>query len=337
VAFYYSGSLIVSAFIIYFFMGFKDDLLFIGMSLLPLLTVACVYRSYRYVPKEHQPKPDWGHFSFPWKPTILMAVYGFAYGMQEPSLYQFIGPHSSPGAMIAGAIVLVGIVFSSKHFDFTLIYRIALPVMVGGFLLVPAFGDVGETISGLCISMSYASFSILAMLILSNITYRFGIAAVWLFGIERGVRALFMYFGRELTNLLAGSTLSTFVQSTTFTIVVVILVVVMTMVLLSEKDLSSRWGITFSPAEKNSIGGDRAAYEQRRLAEACSDLSRRYKLSSREEEVLFLLALRRDAATIENELFIANGTLKAHTRHIYTKMGIHKRQELYKLLGINDE
>ena len=37
---------------------------------------------------------------------------------------------------------------------------------------------------------------------------------------------------------------------------------------------------------------------------------------------------------IQQELFIAEGTFKAHTRHIYEKMGINSRKELFGLLGV---
>ena len=35
---------------------------------------------------------------------------------------------------------------------------------------------------------------------------------------------------------------------------------------------------------------------------------------------------------IERDLFIANGTAKAHVRHIYQKLDIHSREELFALL-----
>ena len=38
---------------------------------------------------------------------------------------------------------------------------------------------------------------------------------------------------------------------------------------------------------------------------------------------------------IEHELYIANGTAKAHVRHIYQKFGIHSREELFEVLGID--
>ena len=53
-----------------------------------------------------------------------------------------------------------------------------------------------------------------------------------------------------------------------------------------------------------------------------------------EEEVLLLLAQRKTVGIIKRELFIANGTAKAHVRHIYQKLDIHTRQELFDLLGV---
>lgn len=38
---------------------------------------------------------------------------------------------------------------------------------------------------------------------------------------------------------------------------------------------------------------------------------------------------------IERELYIANGTAKAHVRHVYQKFDIHSREELFDLLGVD--
>ena len=78
-----------------------------------------------------------------------------------------------------------------------MIYRIALPLMVAAFLILPNVGVLGQAASDFCTSASYTAFSILIMLIMANLCYRYGMSAVWLFGIERGVRALFTLFGRQ--------------------------------------------------------------------------------------------------------------------------------------------
>nr|WP_253288194.1 MULTISPECIES: helix-turn-helix transcriptional regulator [Paraeggerthella] len=63
-----------------------------------------------------------------------------------------------------------------------------------------------------------------------------------------------------------------------------------------------------------------------------SDLSRVYSLSPREEEVLQLLAQRATVAEIEEALYVSQGTVKAHINHIYRKLGIHSKAELFGLL-----
>ena len=111
----------------------------------------------------------------------------------------------------------------------------------------------------------------------------------------------------------------------------VVAVALATAVLLSERDLSSRWGANFP-----SGGTDSAAMiRKQELADRCDEIARTYKLSAREEEVLLLLAQRKTVGIIERELLIANGTAKAHVRHIYQKLDIHTRQELFDLLGLD--
>lgn len=61
-------------------------------------------------------------------------------------------------------------------------------------------------------------------------------------------------------------------------------------------------------------------------------LAREHGLSPRETEVFILLAQGRDRAFIQNELFISDATIKTHTQHIYTKLGVHSKQELISLV-----
>ena len=69
---------------------------------------------------------------------------------------------------------------------------------------------------------------------------------------------------------------------------------------------------------------------------ACSELASSHGLSQREEEVLLLLAHHKSASEIGSELCVAHGTAKAHIRHVYQKLGIHSRDELFGLVGVDD-
>ena len=57
-----------------------------------------------------------------------------------------------------------------------------------------------------------------------------------------------------------------------------------------------------------------------------------HRLTPREREVMELLAQGKSLSGVAHELIIAEGTAKAHTRHIYEKLGINTRQELLDLL-----
>ena len=39
---------------------------------------------------------------------------------------------------------------------------------------------------------------------------------------------------------------------------------------------------------------------------------------------------------MEESLFVAQGTIKAHTSRIYRKLGVHSKEELFELLGIEE-
>ncbi|NTW28940.1 MAG: helix-turn-helix transcriptional regulator [Coriobacteriia bacterium] len=333
VALYYSLSLLWGAFVVLVMKGLVFSYLAIFTTALPILSLICVAMSFGAIPAADRPKRTWGKFSFPWKPVALMAVYAFAHGLRESALYSESGPHSSWGVVVAAAIVVVGVLSRHESFDFAIIYRVGLPLMVGGLLLVPLFSGVGTHVSNFCVAASYTSFSILIMLILSNITYRYGVGAVWLFGIERGFRALVMWFGRMTNNLFDAIGLSANTQSAVISVAVVLLIVACTMIFLSEKELSSRWGITLLGGEKR----DDQLEEKNRVANLCVKLAAQHNLSPREAEVLQLLALGKSIGDIERELVIARGTAKAHLGHVYGKLNIHTRNELFEMLGVSAE
>lgn len=81
--------------------------------------------------------------------------------------------------------------------------------------------------------------------------------------------------------------------------------------------------------------GNGEAVRKQELVDRCELLAKRFGLTSRETEVLILLAQRKTVGMIERELYIANGTAKAHVRHVYQKFDIHSREELFDLLGVD--
>lgn len=65
----------------------------------------------------------------------------------------------------------------------------------------------------------------------------------------------------------------------------------------------------------------------------CQKASNTFGLSQREQDVLLLLARGFSNSRIQQELYIAQGTVNYHTRNIYAKLGIHSKQELIDLVA----
>lgn len=64
----------------------------------------------------------------------------------------------------------------------------------------------------------------------------------------------------------------------------------------------------------------------------CNQAAQDYKLSNREQEILYYLAKGRNAQFIADELSISAYTAKTHVYHIYQKMGINSQQELISIV-----
>ena len=63
-----------------------------------------------------------------------------------------------------------------------------------------------------------------------------------------------------------------------------------------------------------------------------SALIEEYALTRREAEVFELFAAGRDSGYIREKLFISRDTASSHLKHIYAKMGIHSKRELFDLI-----
>ena len=58
----------------------------------------------------------------------------------------------------------------------------------------------------------------------------------------------------------------------------------------------------------------------------------RYRLSARETEVMELIARGHSVARIAEALVVSENTIRTHSKRIYAKLDIHKRQELIELV-----
>ena len=320
---YYASSLIAGAAVIWVWRGFMLPWLPVMTCVLPIVSLAMLRACYASLPAEAPGEADASAapFTFPAKPVAVVAVYSFAFGLQEATAYQSWGPHSSPGLVACAALVVAVIALLPRRVEFASLYGTWLPLVSATFLVLPGLGVMGASATGFCANFGYAASEMFVMTMMGSLSYHYGVSAVWLFGIERGVRALAMIAGRLADEALASLGLST-------TPLIVLAVLAATFMVATERRLSSTWGVQVREMESPAA---REASRRRALVARCAELGRSGGLSQREEEVLLLLAQGKTAGEIARELMIANGTVKAHVGHIYQKLNVHTREELLEM------
>lgn len=329
VAVYYAASILFGAAVIILCRGLITTYLCVAAAILPLISMACALFSFKHIPPESLPVARKPSAPFPWTPIALMSLYAFAYGLRENELTSVMGPMSSFGVIAASSIVLIGIVGFRDRFDLDVMQRVALPAMVCSLIFVSAYNYIGVIFANLCASLSYTAFSIFIFCILCNLSRRFGFSAIMLFGLERGIRAVFSLLGRLADNavvtLYGHSILSDLIVATT----IAALIIAFALILWKTPHRRDLWHV---PAFEEDAAGNKdrlgAPSAEEKLAISCAIVRKRYDLTPREEDVLLLLVQGESIAGVAQTLVIAKGTAKVHVRHIYEKLGVHTRNEL---------
>lgn len=312
-----------------FFCGGLDELrMAFAVIGLPFIAAGCLRAAYRAIPAADRPARTCPKFTYPWKIFALLALYSFAYGLRQSSLAQGAGMHSSLSTAIIMAVLFASAYFFSTRFNIGALYRSPLVLIVCGFLLVPTEGVLGATVSSYLISMSYSLVGIIVALLLYDISKRLGVTVVVFAGIK-GAEQVFVIWGKGVTEALGTSGMGQGVQEVLVAVAVVAMVLAATLILLSEKELASKWGVRILDAG----GLVEKTPEEERLETRVAELAAHAHLTPRETEILELVAKGKNGPAIMGDLFIAEGTFKAHMSHIYEKCGVANRRELRALLG----
>ena len=95
--------------------------------------------------------------------------------------------------------------------------------------------------------------------------------------------------------------------------------------------------IPITKREQSIIDLTSAPVKPSEIDEICNEVASEFVLSEREAEILKLIAKGNTANGIANKLFISPHTVNTHIRHIYDKVGIHKRSELLEYLNMRKD
>lgn len=297
-----------------------------GTVATPALSFLLCWMSDRYVaPRDTGAEaPHQIRYAFPWKPVALMAFAGFTAGFGSFTLFGQTASTRMLATFVVGVALLAALgLFRGKvkpnHLANTAFVLTAL-----GLVLVATTGSVNPGPAAFLIMVAYITLCVFGLALLGNLSLRFGISSLWLFGLGRAASELMMGVG-SYGRFVPGATLLAENGYGLAVLSMVELVGLVSVVMLwrSERSFSSHWAVEAIDIES----GRTIVSEREKVSAGCAAVARRSGLTERELEVFEMLALGRSYQEISQGLCLSMGTVKTHVRHIYGKLGIHSREE----------
>ena len=327
VALYYSVSLVFEQFLIFMVTQYPAGFSLWVSAALPLVSLACYARAVRRLPQRDLPHPTQLKTTLPWKIILLTCLSSFTQGMV--STYSF--SHGIPtylGILTPSLVVLASVLLATRRFNFHTTYSAFLPLMAACVVFaIPLQAAGADGLAEFFAIAANRTVVLLMFVLLCGMVQTYRLSAVLLFSVERACMLAASVAGRALGTAtdIAHAPLPQVGMLTAFA---GILMAVFLYLFFSERYLSSTWGVVF----KGAPGEER---EELAIVRAV-DLARAHALSERETEVMLAAIQGRSIREMEEELVIANGTVKAHLQHIYRKFGVHSKRELCELVGASD-
>ena len=227
------------------------------------------------------------------------------------------------------AILVVGVLFIAlvlafgKRFDTLFIYRLSLPLMVAGFVILTLSMERFTVMSIAVVTVGYEFFDVLFWAVLVGVVRSGSRLPVAVFGWGTCATYVGMAVGLMGSRAMVGPLLSGELDISAISLVCILILVLLVVLVLPEGILSKVGAST--RARRSQAGrGD--------LGPRCDLVAAHYDLTPRERDVLKLLARGRTLAVVARELSIAEGTARTHMGHIYAKLDVHKQQELIDLV-----
>ncbi|WP_249040428.1 helix-turn-helix transcriptional regulator, partial [Eggerthella sinensis] len=194
------------------------------------------------------------------------------------------------------------------------VYRLAVLVMMAGFLFVPVLGSFGVPGEAIVLAGYLGLTFVLVSLFLVMAKITGQDAAV---SFARGFAAL---YAGEMAGIAAGNGIELFEPAGQVPYAIA-----------AFAGLAALTAYLFLFTERDFRALSVIVRDADRFEDACRLIASEYGLSKREAEILPLALKGRTGERIAAEFFISKSTVDTHLRRIYVKTGMHGRQELIDL------
>lgn len=358
---YTAGSFVFAGMLYFVCVGIPQSAGLVLTASLPLVAVVFTMAAVRGCPQPTEdvvPMSELPHGYFI-RLVVAVSVFSVIAGVIKGfmALQQPLSDAVEQGSVIVFAtgcaavllFVLVGLLV--RDFDVSQLYYPIIILTCFGNLAVPLFGGLGVMQNQL-VGIAYNLFILMVWCLLANVANRTDLSCTRVFGWGRGASAAGTTIG-----WFAGSSLAPLLVEQPNNMValamgMVFVLLMVSMVILNERTIGAALKKTRN-ARTNQAAGDLFPNDMTREDEAaagadvvaaagrpregawtksCNALAEQAGLSSRERDVLFLLGKGRTIEFIAGELGISFNTAKSHIRNVYTKVGVHSKQELQNLI-----
>lgn len=360
--------------------------LLIPIMLLPLFTLLLVIETRRidlsqpmfsdtpldYIKTYLQATKDY------WRSAICIGSIGLASGIVRSmaivdiDLGASVNASAIIGSFVSSSTLLLLWRRGALRFSVVDLYRIAYPVLVAGFVLLPFFGELYIRTFSVVLYMMYSFSLLLVLLQCAQSSRDRGLNPTIVFGCFAGVVYLMhdigFVFGYSTEaiqavgvepygaiSLIATASigLATFASFGGFFEGMPSLrrqaerIEFVLLSFESSKRSNCRLGNNdygragdAAIAKKNiRLGAKKINSSEKyadRLAKQCAALQDYYHLTDRETEIMEYLARGRSMRAVAEELVVSENTIRTHAKRIYAKLSVHKRKELQDLIeGFN--
>jgi DNA-binding CsgD family transcriptional regulator len=266
-----------------------------------------------------------------WRIIIGIAAFTTSFGVIRFFIPKAVEPSLNSELLLQIAVILASIIglvigVMTQMKSFSIVGKIALPVMVLSLLAAVVVGDAAAGVKWLAV-LGFILFTNLGLIITVMFAKAYSSEAIDI-----------LVFGRladssgVLIGGVSGTIAGTQIQQNNMILTILCAILLLLLILVSTIVMSDKAIIE----ERQDIRTDEYYQHQRPWRKKCEALANQYSLTSREKEVLVLLAKGSSAESIANRLVISPHTAKTHTRNIFAKLNVHSRQTLLDLLDTTD-
>lgn len=343
----------------------------IPLVLMPLFALCIVLTSrtvdldqpmFRDIPREHpgiyrQALTDY------WRSAFCIGAFALSCGIMRalavdtPEVGAMVNMLSMGSMLVVAGALMLTWQLKSLQMNVSQVFRVLFPFVITLFLLMPFLGEViVAPLAGLLYAI-YNCAIILMMIQCAQASHDRGINPVFIYGFFAGIVYLLHDVG-YLTGMFAGnlSVLGIHPLAAVALFSVYLLAIMyfvgqggfkqalspnrvraerIELIPTAATPATRHRPSAGSAASLADASGDKKPPKdfQDRLSKQCALVKKHYKLSDREMEIMELMARGNTVARVAQQLMVSENTVRTHTKRIYTKLDIHKKQEMLDLLN----